>query len=788
MERLKQFLLKIIFLCCSENGVALVISVASLGLVFPQLFSGLIISNCVYAFNFEPWSHHASMLDAAERANPILSDSLDGSNANLNPTNVLQFSLARLLQLNGLVASISSHLLGPYAGASALYLYIFVSMQFFSYLYLRSIGVNWCISVSTSLAFTYGSTNMHYYGWAQETQSAILVLYFIERLLQKNRWIDCIWLTFSLVNFGGQQMVHVIVFYALLIICYAVGRLAFGGMSSRCSTKLVFCACMSLCVSADHIIPTIFHYTHYFESSYRENYGFRQNSWQTIFTFLFANFYGHPLSEANRWISGSYINTGMFVGSTAFLSACTLCMLRVIFRRDFFSIFFVIFALCGFCFVYQLPFESIEQYTGQIPVLRMAPPIYFKAILHLVITICGALGLQFLWNAKGRISLVSGIGSLVMMSFIYVLGLSVYEDINEINKGSSTYLQTYMPQACFGVMLSMAAIIGIAACNTHPRFESLLKWVCSPLLLGISIFETRLHTDKWVPFSRSETCKLDTEATSFLRERVANSRIISLGYAGVPSIINLSNYSIEMAAGRMSVSPPYRMLLQLADSNAYAEHPTQYLFSLGTDLNAVVWDLADVRYVLAPKNIDEKEVLSRHKKGTLKVYKLSDATIFERIPKTRHIYAFPEAQFFQDLTSLGSQVSTDWNPRKQIAVEAGDNLPQFVPSIEFEVQIDNFIKNKNFFSFDIDSNSNTYVLVSELYDPNWMAFAGTEKLTTFRSYFFLQGIVVPKGKHHVVIEYVYPLLRLANNVSIASLLGGAAFILYMTRKESKRQR
>jgi hypothetical protein len=762
---------------------ALALSILSVLIVFPQISRGLIISNCVHAFHFEPWAHHRALLVDGERANHILSDSIDGANANLNPTNIKTFSAGRLLQVNFLLSEFATKAFGVYGGYSCLYLYIFVSLMFFTYLFLTRLGVSWGLAVSVALAFTYGSTNMHYYAWAHETQAAVVTLYFLERLLQRNKWSDCCWLLFALINLGGQQLVHVVVFYSFVIAVFATGRIAVSQAPRELLLKFALCGFASLCVNLDYVAPTIFHYTHYFESDYRANYGIRQNVWLTLYTFVFANLYGHPLNESNRWISGSYINTGMFVGSAAFLSACSLGILRALFRRDFLSVFFAVSIMVGICFMYALPFENLERFTGRIPILRMAPPIYFKAVLHLLVAVLGALGLQYLWEQRNRSSMLLGAVSAIVMIVVVSAAWDTYEQMAILNSGPSEYLEQYMPRALLGVIGSIILIACLALCNPWRRLHALKKWLLVPLFLGLAIFETRLHTEGWVPFSQPQNCAPPTHTTDFLKKRVGNSRIIGLSTAAIPSIINPFNYGIEMAAGRMSVSPPYRALLQLADPLAYSSHPTQYLFKLSTDLTAQIWDLADVRFFVAPREVDAEAVVKQHAKGSIKVHRLRDGTIFERSPTPRHAYGFSEATIFRDFQEMQDKVKAGWDARKQIALESdADLLPSQSTNTPFSVEIKNLRKSTNHISLDVTANQDAYILLSELYDPNWKAFGANQTLKTFRSYFFLQGFQVPQGSHSVVLSYQQPYLTWLNALSAFAAFLAVGLFLTLERR------
>jgi hypothetical protein len=768
------------------NLLTLLLSIVATCIVFRGIFSGNIIANCVHLFHFEPWVHHASKLDNTESSNHILSDSVDGPDANLNPANVQPFSIAKYLQVNHAIGRVLRSQLSWYQGASYDCLIIFTLMLFFMHLYLRSIGVRWPLAFAVAVGFTFGSTNMHLHvGWAYETACAVITLYFLERLFQRNRWSDTIWLIFALVNLGGCTMVHIVVFYSSVLVMYGLGRTA---ISSNRGALLVKCTCSgfaALLLSADYLWPTINYYSDYFEKGYRENFGLRQNLSHTIVTFLFANFYGHPLSESQRWSSHTYINTAMFVGSSTALAALTGGLIRGFTKRDFFSIFFIVACLFGIGYVYELPFERIEAYVASLPLLKWAPAMYFKSVLHLLVSVLGALGLQYLsTNCSRIVSLACGCGMLIAIW----LGLDVVHFIHSKHTTESSYLSWYMT---FARATAIGSAVLVTLLSLHSRLLS--PWrqraagiLCTALLITIS-GETLVHSSGWIPYSKPEHCFARTETTDFLVKRVGNGRIMGLGHAAVPSMINHLGYGVEMAAGRMSVKAPYLLLLRQADNNAYQSHPTQYLFSTDTDLQKPVWDLANVRFFVASRSVDPQLISSRYAPGSVKVHVLSDGIIFERRPPPAHAYLINRAVIFNSPTEMASSVEHDWNVRQTIALESPDDLiPPTTEQSSATMDRSRVLavrKGINRIEIDYKSPEDSYLLLSELYHPYWKAYLQDRKLATFRAYFFLMGVKAPKGHHSITLQYELPGLRTANCVVAATLALMIALVVISYRRK-----
>ncbi len=778
-----------------EHLFALLASVVATLIVFNEVLNGHIVANCVYLFNFEPWAHYKSELLTSGVQNAILSDSIDGADANLRPFHVNHFSVGNYLQLTRVVSSALKSTFGYWMGTSIECLLLFIALIFGSHLYLRRIGVSFAISLSTAIAFAFGSTNMHLHvGWAYETACAVWALYFLERLIQSNKWSDVAWATLAVINLGGRSMVHVVFYYSVVLAIYVAFRIvslrernAIGRMLLKMSTVGLLSALLSI----DSLWPSIYHYTATFEKSYRESYGARQNSWRTALTFLFANFYGHPRTEPTRWIDGTYINNGMFVGTLAVFSACTLGLLRSLMRRDLVTLYFLSVTLFGFVYIYQLPGETIELSLMKVPGLNWVPPPYFKSVLHFTIAVLGALGLQYALESQGFVRFLNGvvyvIGGLALIDF----GFDQYQSVITINGGPSKYLAQYMPQALSG---SFAAL-GLTVCLiVHPqmrgKFSSVARSFFGVGIISFALWEAVVHSALWIPFSKPQHCFFRTETTDFLKANVNVGRVISLGFAAIPATLNPETYGIEMAAGRSPVSEPYRLLLQLADPDAYARHPTQYLFNVYTNLQSPIWDLADVRYIVASRKINVNEILSRHPPGSLTSHIFRDGVVFERTPSPTHAYLLHEMEKFESPVALQQALANGFRIREKVAVGVQDAslVPEILNEEGKPSRLLAFTKSRNRMELDVEATQNAYLLVSELYDPNWKAYIGERELTTFRGYFFLQAAVIPQGSHKVVFRYQLKWLKLMNCIVAISLLGSVVLLIKLSRKESSGTR
>lgn len=124
----------------------------SLLLVFPGITSGKILHNCVYKYHFEPWAHHKNLIgDGVE--NPIISDSIDGADANLTPSNVSLFSIGESLQIHKRVPAVLMRFFSSPTALSIVYWLTFALCFFALFNFLDAWKVPTAINLALSVGF-----------------------------------------------------------------------------------------------------------------------------------------------------------------------------------------------------------------------------------------------------------------------------------------------------------------------------------------------------------------------------------------------------------------------------------------------------------------------------------------------------------------------------------------------------------------------------------------------------------------------------------------------------------
>jgi hypothetical protein len=759
------------------------IFLASLIIVFPGILSGKILHNCVYKYHFEPWSHHKSLIGTGIE-NPIISDSIDGADANLSPKQVSLFTVASHLQAHKVVTRALMGVFTTPTSLSLVYWLTFALCFFSLFNFLKAWGVPQSISLALAIGFTYDATNNHYYAYGTSTAFGVACFWFLERLIRTQKATWCVLLTFALINLGGAEMVHVTVFYSFTLLAYAIFRIvSLQEARAKVTAFVVLSFVSSVLMSADYLYATAFHYLFNFEKGYREEYGIRQSSPISFATLFFSRIFGNPLLEQRRWPGGTFLSTSLFMGSlTAFALTAALIPRKWPCRMTGGLLFFVCAALVAALYQFSFPYEHIEYLLANIPPFKWVPPLYFKAVFHFLLVVIAAFSLTSIYEGGFQASWQRW--TSVGLSFASVGACSWIFYIYYVHNGPSVWTLNFFKESAFFIALNFSALCLLI-------FGSMrMKHIAAVLLVIFSALEARAHTRGWFPEALPSSCYPRTAVTDFLRANTGGSRIQGLGRVAIPAIISRDTYGLETAVGRMPVSTGLAILLRQADPDAYKNHPTQYLFSEGTLLDHTIWDLLNVRYFIARKSFVESEARLFYRENSLKFHQLSDGMVIERTPHPQPAIFrnhFVLAHDEQDMSTILSE-KFDWGQSVIIEPDSADRLSTLLPSGPTglaQAQQLQYSRTENEILMKVSQTQPGVWIFSERWDTLWRVSVDGNPTQPVRAFYALQGVPVTAGEHTIRLSYELPGLRLANALTaIAAFLFAGTIMLITLRRQA----
>lgn len=200
--------------------------------------------------------------------------------------------------------------------------------------------------------------------------------------------------------------------------------------------------------------------------------------------------------------------------------------------------------------------------------------------------------------------------------------------------------------------------------------------------------------------------------------------------------------------------------------------------------NPFMWNLLNVKYI-----IDRRQIPGMR-------------PVFQSQQEQAFVYLNPSylpRAFFVDSVAVSDGLSilqkmkydpsgaTNFNPRSVVFLEDGlDNNIQ--PTTEANsVEITEYKNEK--ITLKANATGTNFLLLSEVYFPNWKAYVDGKETEIIKSNYFMRGLVLDKGNHTIELKYESPKFEtgktasLITNIIVVLALFGSLFMLWKEEKE-----
>jgi hypothetical protein len=776
----------------SQNRQAFIILCVVTLLLFNGVLKGQLISNAKLLYYYPPWNQFYN--PEKEPLNFVESDMVDSAGnrfAILNELRELRPAFWDHYSQLGTVGSpqimnmfgspfrtIPWLLFGPAWGWTIEIILKIVFGGFFLFLFLKKIGVRHGVALVSAISYIGGANTIageHQAEFSTVPLMAAGVLYFFERFLADRNGRNFAFFTLSCTVFGLSGFASIIVFFAALIVAYIAFRLV--SISSiprlRALIWILSAGILSLLLGCWIILPTAEFFMSGINLDYRESFGLHQHPTTNLILAFVGQFFGHPLTEHGAWTRGSYVNTGIFVGTLAAFSAVIFGPVAFFRRGNSFLNFFG-FALVFYAFVvYSFPFENLERYLNMLPLFRGNPATYQKTVFQFVLLVFGSLSFNAFLESLGSNKKSVLWSSTCLAAWVVILA-TIYFLFRE-------YISQQMPTSGFlpkyflrSLLLALAEISGIAFLFYHATRTSAFREKFtdfSLVLLGVVAFgQGLLHSYKWISYCEPKYWYPPTDITDYLKTNIEEARMISLGSFGINSA--LMAYGLPVAAGRGPADKVYKDFLRLADPEIYTTHNTQSFFNeQQTTIDHPIWDLVNVKYIaMDPKltpavippgarllNFKGGSLIERKTPGPIQFFRTA---IFEKdINKHAGIY--------QKNNATGQSVLITEQP----VSEGG--APSSATQLPPKINLINWSTDR--YEAEIDFLEPGYLLLSTAYHSGWRLTINSKPVPSFRAFGFLNGAQIQETGKSVIVWEFFP--RSLGVGLILSVLG-AAFVLF----------
>jgi hypothetical protein len=386
----------------------------------------------------------------------------------------------------------------------------------------------------------------------------------------------------------------------------------------------------------------------------------------------------------------------------------------------------LLLALGGNTFLYPLVylllpgFESVRQQERAFLVYSFSAALLagFGAIV--LITPLAKQARQPLLVFERRLRSVALIGLGVTALFIYGSAVSTARG-DEVN-----LFYGVLWHHLFG-LLTLSGLLALLALRTRRWLRRL--WVIV-LLAGWLAFN--LFTINW-RFNLEKPADLapfaPTELTQFLQDKLSTNlgRVVSGGFLpggnSAASVLNLQD---------LTGNTP----LQLAAIDRFLQRMPAWR----------AWQLLNVYYVVAQRNIADGGLSLVFEAGELKVFEMGDP-----FPRAWFV---AQVELMTDEAQILERLAGDsFDLRRTAIVKTPLDIP-VADSAASTLSISDF--GPNHLTVVVNTAAPHFLVISQIYDPGWQATLDGQPTRLYQANSILQGVVTPAGTHTIQLHYSPP--------------------------------
>ncbi len=606
---------------------------------------------------------------------------------------------------------------------------------FFLYLYLRNFNVSKTGSIIGMLAFSFSGFFIAWLEWNTVIQTILwlpLILLSIERITSQNRkFIWSLIFIFSLSSsfFAGHLQVF---FYSfLLILAYIISRIIILKADRfKIFLSFIFYLLSFIFLTSIQWLPTvqfILHSAREFDQGLYTKEGWFI-PWQNLIQFLVPDFFGNP-STGNYWGVWNY---GEFIGYIGILPLI-FSIYTLVFIKSKKVLFFGCFLFLALLF--SLPnFVSFIPYKLGLPAIATSQPTRLLSITVFCLSILAALGFDHLLKNIAKKESKKQILTILGAFFLTFLFLWIIIFANHLTISQRNLL---LPTALF-MLSSITLYILTVKTKVH------LTRFAIYLIIFITIVDLLRFGWKFTPFSGSSWLYPDTKILDYLRTNSQNHRFLSIDRRIMPP-----NFSIMYKLQDVSGYDPlylkrYGEFISAWERGKPDISPASFnRIITPTNISSPITNLLGIKYILSLDERKETFLKLVQKEGETRVYE--NTLVFPRAFFVSKVIFSKDDQdeiekIYENINSLATKVTTqetiniDYDP-------IGKNESASI--IKY---------GENQITLKTNSSKKRLLIITDIYYPTWKAYIDGSAEKIYKVDYTFRGIVVPPGKHTVILK------------------------------------
>lgn len=656
--------------------------------------------------------------------------------------------------------------------------------SFFTYLYVRKIGIGLTGAILAAISFAYCSY-MNVWLEFNTVGHAILwlplILYSIENILQHkfttirktlvNKW--SLLLIFSLTSslFAGHPLDFAAVY--LFSIIYSTFRFIILRTAREFKLKSFIIHnslfIIPLIIGSIQLLPTIELLAYSTRVSF--SYDFFINKmliqpYQLIMLFI-PDFFGNPATR-NFWLNTSYVGLTFSIGLTPliFISLLVFNFNKIRNRENFLLIkFFLLSAGLILLFTLNTPFTRLL-YKFQIPLVSTSSPTKLLSVFVFSLSILAGFGLDFYLKKSedlSNLNCFSKIKSIFPFILVFLLVWIALKFIPQEYFKASFRNTLYST----GVLAVSIFIFSLGKLIT----EKQVKKTAVSLLIIITVFDLHYAFGKFNPFTPKEFVFPEAGVLTFLQENAGINRFWGHGTAKIDSNI-ATQYKLFSPDGFdalnlrwynefISSSKDGRIKTEFShvDRSVAEIHPGYGETDLPTNQYRLrILDLFGVKYIL-----DRIENPKDENTFPLERFKLifqdeAGWFIYENLKAAPRFFLTTDVKTYQTKDEFEKIFfSVDFNPTKTILIHENDlNQAAMQPfnhkTIEnASVSLTTYEPNKVI--FEVNTPQPTFLFLSDTFDFGWEAYIDGVETKIYKTNWAFRSVLMPEGSRQITFTY-----------------------------------
>jgi len=652
---------------------------------------------------------------------------------------------------------------------------IFVALAFF--IFLKNLKLKDSAAIFGSIIFAFSSFLMSRMEFGMVGHTAMwlpLSLLSIDKLSCEKRIRWWFLATFSLACSLLAGYFQVTIYTYLIFIAYGFFR--FWGKQNIKNLIMIFGAVIfALFLTGFQLFP-------FLQISLRSdrinNYGqesfFGENfflPFERLITFFIPDFFGND-ATGNFWGETSYYEFSGYIGIISlffvFFSIFLIKKVRSI-------LFWLSILLLAFVFALPTPI-SLGFYNLGIPGFSVLIPARIIFIIDFSLAVLAGFGFHYFQESvdeKTRNYSFLAISILVfcffLIALVFLRGV-IFWSLWQKNF-SVSLRNSVLPLSSLGLLIVTLPIYLRSKSIKIQRFTLLILFFCL-------CFNLLRNSKKYNPFVDPKVLFPRTKVIDFLKNQSKPSRILITDQELMTANTNIP-YDLQMVDGYDSVhSQRFQELAVTANSedpSGRFESPGRSIFL--TNYRSPIFDLANVKYVLALEDIINPKLKLVFRHGKTRVYE--NIKSYPRVYLTRELKIInKDEEILKELLRFTSEEKKEVILEESVGLKNGgveDPRNFKAEIIDYQPQNVKIIT---------EAPIETILVFSDAYDPGWKASIDGQNTKVLRANYNFRAVVVPAGDHEVIFSYQPTSFKIGILVGLSTLTILLVFMLTAILKRS----